>query len=141
MTRRKKVVAISLALTLLMGTVVSAQFGDLLKGGGIAFLVSKFGKDINKAVNKLTKTEDRAETYATKVVPIISVGSGKEAGACQIMGAPEAVDKVQSVAQLEGKVSILNVRMRGLIPIEGKDVSHLKRVVGVGVSGLIDVKL
>ena len=115
MKRSRKIGLIALVLVLCTGVVASAQLGSLFKGGGIAFIVSKFGKDINKAINRLTKTEDKTDTYATKVVPIISVGNGKEAGACQIMGAPEAVEKVGAVAQLEGDFSIVKVRMRGQI--------------------------
>jgi hypothetical protein len=130
-----------LALLLLSGAVATAQLGDLVKGGGIGLLVSQFGKEINSTLNRLTKTPDRTEDYATKVVPVLSVGDGKEVGAVQIMGPPEAVDKVKAVAQVEGKFGMLKMRIRAMIPIAGKNVSNLKRVPGVGISGLLDVKL
>ena len=141
MKRRTKFVALSACALSLASVGAVAQLGDILKGGGIALIVSQFGGEINKAINRLTKTPDKTETYATKVVPILSVGDGKAVGAVQIMGSPAAVEKVKAVAQLEGKFGPLNMRMRGLIPIEGKDVSNLKRVTGVGVSGLLDIKL
>lgn len=141
MRRRKRILLGMLALLLLSGAVATAQLGDLIKGGGIGLLVSQFGKEINSTLNRLTKTPDRTETYATKVVPVLSVGDGKEVGAVQIMGPPNAVDKVKAVAQVEGKFGMLKMRVRAMIPIEGKNVSNLKRVPGVGISGLLDVKL
>jgi len=42
---------------------------------------------------------------------------------------------------VEGNFSGAGVRVRGLIPIATKSISNIRRVPGVGVSGLIDVKL
>jgi hypothetical protein len=69
------------------------------------------------------------------------VGNGKEAGAVQIMGPREADAKVAAVAQLETNFRPLGMRIRGLIPISGKNVKEMRRVPGVGISGLIDVKI
>lgn len=117
------------------------KLGDLVKGGGIALVVSKFGKDINKAINALTKTPDDSPEFATNVVPVISAGDGKQVGAVQIMGPRSAVDKVQAVAQIEGKFGPLGIRVRALVPIATKSITDIRRVPGVGISGLIDVKL
>lgn len=138
---RRKVTLYGLALLIFASGIAVAQLGDILKGGGIALLVSQFGKDINKALNRLTKTPDRTSTYSTKVVPIISGGEGTEVGAVQVMGPPAAVNKVQAVAQLEGKFSPLGMRIRALIPVEAKSITNIRRIPGVGISGLIDVKL
>lgn len=141
MTRPTKSLSLAICLLATVGVTASAQFGSILKGGGIAYLVSKFGPDINKAINSVTKTPNDDPIYATKVVPVISVGDGKEAGAVQITGPREAVTKVQAVAQFETKFKPLNTRLRGLIPIDSKNVSSPHRVPGVGISGLIDVKI
>lgn len=130
-----------LALLIFASGIATAQLGDILKGGGIALLVSRFGGDINKAINRLTKTPDQTRTYATKVVPIISGGEGTEVGAVQVMGPPSAVKKVQAVAQIEGRFSPLGMRIRALIPVETKSLTNIRRIPGVGISGLIDVKL
>lgn len=122
-------------------TGVYAQFGSILKGTGIAFLISKFGPEINKAINGITKTPNDDPVYASKVVPVISVGDGKEAGAVQIMGPREAVGKVQAVAQFETKFKPLGMRLRGLVPIDSKNIKEIHRVPGVGISGLLDVKI
>ena len=141
MTRRKQTLALILAL--LTGTALgsSAQFGSILKGGGIALLISKFGPDINKAIDSLTKTPEDSPDFATKVVPVISVGDGKEAGAVQIMGPRAAVAKVQAVAQFETKFQPLGMRLRGLVPMDSKDIKKIQRVPGVGISGLLDIKI
>ena len=141
MSRRTKTFTITIALLAFLGGAASAQFGSILKGGGIGFIVSKFGRDINKAINSITKTRNDDPVYATKVVPVLSVGDGKEAGAVQIMGPRDAVNRVQAVAQFETNFRPLNMRLRGLIPIDSKDVGNLHRVPGVGISGLIDVKI
>jgi len=140
MRRRGILAALALALAVGGGTA-AAQLGDILKGGGIALLVSRFGKDINKAINGLTNTPSETSTYSTKVVPIISGGEGTEVGAAQIMGPPSAVRKVQAVAQIEGRFRPAGVRLRALIPVETKSISSIRRVPGVGISGLIDVRL
>ncbi len=55
------------------GTVqVSAiDLGSVLKVGGIGFLVSKFGPEINKAINAATGRKNIDAYDATKVVPIL----------------------------------------------------------------------
>ena len=141
MSRRSNTIGLTLGLSALVCFSASAQFGSILKAGGIGFLVSKFGRDIDKAINSVTKTPNSDPVYATKVVPVISVGDGKEAGAVQITGPRKAVDRVQAVAQFETNFRPLNTRLRGLIPIDSKNVADPHRVPGVGISGLIDVKI
>jgi hypothetical protein len=141
MRRNRNTIVLSLLLTLSFCGAAFAQLGSLLKGGGIAILISQFGPQINKAINAVTKTPNDDPEYGTKVVPIISVGTGKEAGAVQIMGPREAVQKVQAVAQLETNFRPLGMRLRGLVPISTKSVKEIRRVPGVGISGLIDVKI
>jgi uncharacterized protein YwlG (UPF0340 family) len=141
MTRRVKRITLSVVILSLCGIAAGAQLEGILKGGGIAFLVSKFGKDINKAINDLTRTKGATTTYATKVVPILSVGQGTEVGAAQIMGPNAAVNKVVACAQLETGVKQIGVRVRALVPIASKNLTDIKRVPGVGISGLVDVKL
>lgn len=138
---RRKITLIAIGLLIFMSGVATAQLGQILKGGGVAFLVSKFGKDINSGINKLTNTKDRTSTYATKVVPIISGGDGTEVGAVQVMGPPSAVNQVNAVAQVEGNFRQLGVRIRALVPVRTRNITSIKRVPGVGMSGLIDLKL
>ena len=107
--------------------------------GGVVAVVSAFGKDMNNAMNKLWGRKDSDE-YKTKVVPIISVGKGTAIGAAQVMGPENMVDQVAVVAQPE--TSLMGVRMKALIPVSDKNVNGgLKVVKGVGVSGIVDLKL
>ena len=122
-----------------------AQLDKLLEGAGIVFVVDRFGGEINKAVNKLTGDPSSEAGSKTKVVPILSVGQGINAGAAQVSGPRNAVDRVQAVAQLEGNVRLgASLRIKGLIPISTRNVKSsagLARVYGVGITGLIDTKL
>ena len=141
MFRRFKISVFSLLLLTAFSAVCGAQFGSLLKGGGIAFLVSHFGGEINKAINSVTKTPNDSPDFSTKVVPVISVGDGKEAGAVQVMGPRDAVAKVQAVAQFETQFKPAGIRLRGLVPIDSKNIKEIHRIPGVGISGLLDVKI
>ena len=139
--KRRRVLLGLVSVLMAISVTSVAQLGSLLKGAGVAVIISQFGKDINKALNRLTNTQDETSEYATKVVPIISVGTGKEAGACQIMGPPSAVKKTQAVAQFEGSFRPVGMRIRALVPIETKSVSNVRRIPGVGISGLLDIKI
>ena len=117
------------------------QLDKILKAGGIAVVVDRLGKDIDRFVNNLTTTKPD-KNFATKVVPIISVGKGTHVGAAQVMGKPELVQKVQAVAQVEGDFMGREIRVRGLIPVSTKNPGrNLDRVEGVGVSAIIDIRL
>ncbi len=142
MSRKVSRAGVILGLLLFTSGAVSADIlSSLLKGGGIAFLISRFGGQINSAINKVTHTPNNTSQFATKVVPIISVGDGREVGAVQIMGPNSAVKKVQAVAQIESKFSPLGMRFRGLIPVATKHITSIKRIPGVGISGLLDFKI
>ncbi|MBP6963501.1 MAG: hypothetical protein KBC96_03745 [Armatimonadetes bacterium] len=121
---------------------VRAGIGDILKGAGIVLLVDKFGGELNDFINKLTVNKGIGVEDRTKVVPIISIGQGGYAGAAQVSGPAHLVDKVKAVAQLEGNFSGRTFRVKVLVPIETKEiVKDIKRVSGVGVSAVIDVRL
>lgn len=141
MRSKKRATLVIAALALTVTAAASAQLGTILKGGGIALLISQFGPQINRAINTITKTPNDDPEYGTKVVPVISVGTGKEAGAVQIMGPRRAVQSVVAVAQLETNFRPLGMRLRGLIPVSSKNIKEIRRVPGVGISGLIDVKI
>ena len=86
------------------GSAVQAfNLGSILKVGGISVLVSKYGDEINTFLNKLLMKNGVGTDYATKVVPILSGGTGKYIGAVQVVGPSGQVDKVKAVAQIEGE--------------------------------------
>jgi hypothetical protein len=132
--------ALAVALMGVGRATAGIDLGDILKVGGVAVIVSKFGPQINSAINKLTLQHGVEVKEVTKVVPILSVGQGGFIGAAQVMGAQEDVDRVKAVAQIEGKFNAF--RFKALIPVESeKAVKNLKRVNGVGVSAIIDIKI
>ncbi|HVL38469.1 MAG TPA: hypothetical protein VM328_03665 [Fimbriimonadaceae bacterium] len=137
MTRKIKLV--SLAAMLAVAAVAGAQFKEVLKVVGVGAAVKQFGPQINSAINKLSGHRD-TNNNATKVVPILSVGRGRGAiGAAQVMGPRGRLSDVGGVAQLEGEI-FGEFRIRAYIPIKG-NIDNLSRVDGVGVSGIMDLKL
>ena len=124
------------------GGVMTAQafdFGSVLKLGGISYLVNQFGGEINTFINKIFSQNEVSTDYATKVVPILSMGTGGYIGAVQVVGPKAQVDKVKAVGQLEFKFSKI-ARIKGLIPIDNINITNVNRVEGVGVSAVIDFK-
>ena len=145
---KKTMVATSLGLGLTVGMLspVRAQdLGAILKGGAILLAIDKFGPDIDKFVNRILGDGTREVGADTKVVPVLSLGKGTYVGAVQITGPTRQVQTVKAVAQVEGEARIgIKVRVKGLIPISDrnvKDLSTLKRVPGIGITGIIDGKI
>lgn len=143
MTSRVRKVAIITVASLAITAIAAPQIGQIIKVVGVGAAVKQFGPQINSAINKLSKHKD---TFAstTKVVPILSVGVGTSSaiGAAQVTGPKNKVDKVQAVAQPAADLFGHEVRVRALIPVSSKDVVRdIKAVDGVGVSGIVDLKL
>lgn len=116
------------------------DLGSLLKVGGVGVLVSKYGDSINNFLNQLLMKNGVGTDYATKVVPVISIGNGGYIGAVQVVGPSAQVAQVKSVGQLEGSFNNSLFRAKALIPLSTMDVTNLSRVQGVGVSAIIDLK-
>lgn len=137
-----RAVLLTAVLSSILGTFAYAQLDKILKGGAIVAAVDKFGPDINKGINQLVDNRNLGHGQATKVVPILSIGKGEAVGAVQVVGTKAQLDKVRAVAQLEGDVRLIStVRLRALIPISARSVDNIKRVPGVGVSALVDIRL
>jgi hypothetical protein len=113
--------------------------GALIIGGGA--VVKALGPQLNEFINKITFNKGAKYEGYTKVVPIVSVGSGSHIGAAQVGGTTKSsVDKTKAVAQLEGDFN--RIRARALIPIDSENpLQQFRRVQGVGVTAIIDVKL
>lgn len=123
-------------------TALLARFtlGDLLKVGGIAYLVDRHKKPIDEFINKALGEREAQAKGATKVVAILSIGTGGYIGAAQVVGVPSAVEKAQAVVQVE--IPMGSFRATGMIPVSKKDPSASpSRVKGVGVSAVIDFKI
>lgn len=139
------IIAAVFATGMIAGGVSTARadlIGDLLKIGGIGYLVDRFSEDLNKFINNLTANKGVGVSDRTKVVPILSVGNGKYVGAAQVSGPAHLVEQVKAVAQLEAEMSAKTFRIKALVPVESRDVlKGIRRVSGVGVSAIIDVKI
>lgn len=145
-----KKAAVSVLLATMIGAgvysgVSAFGLGDLLGGavkiGGINLLLNKYGNSVNSAINSLMMKKGIGTDYATKVVPILSVGGSGYIGAAQVVGPAEQVDKVEAVGQLEFSVNDQLFRIKGLIPMDSKNPTSFSRVQGVGVSAVIDLRL
>lgn len=146
MSTRIKLSLIAICLVVAMAATVAtthaALFGDIIKVGGIAVVVDKFGPQINDFINKLTANKDLGTEEATAVVPILSIGGGSYIGAVQVIGAQENVDKCKAVVQLEGNAVFgKNIRVKALVPVGSKTTSNIKRIFGVGVSAIVDIRI
>ncbi|MCX6374448.1 MAG: hypothetical protein NTU88_00155 [Armatimonadetes bacterium] len=148
MQKKSRFLAVVMAVTLLAGITITtapsvgAGLGGILKGAGLVLLVDKFGNQLNDFINKVTFNKGVGVEDRTKVVPIISIGQGAYAGAAQVSGPAAQIDKVKAVAQFETNMAGKTFRIKALVPVESKDiVKDLKRVSGVGVSAMIDVRL
>jgi hypothetical protein len=146
MSARAKLTLISLCLVVaLAATIVTTQaafLGDILKVGGVGFVVDKFGPQINSFINKLTANKNLGTDEATAVLPIISFGGGGYIGAVQVIGTKENVDKCKAVVQIEGNALFgKNIRAKALVPVGSKTTSNIKRIYGVGVSAIIDIRI
>ena len=113
--------------------------GVLIVGGGA--LIKAIAEPIDEFINTVTFNKDAKFEGHTKVVPIVSMGDGTYIGAAQVGGTSKAsVDKTQAVAQLEASFS--GVRIKILIPIDALNpLQQFRRVQGIGVTAIIDVKI
>lgn len=138
-------VALCLVVVMLASTAAMTQaglLGDVFKVGAVGLVVDKFGPQINSALNKVTANKNLSTDEATNVVPIISLGGGGYIGAVQIIGAKQNVEKCKAVVQIEvNEVLEKNIRAKVLVPVGSKTTSNIKRIYGVGVSAMIDIRI
>lgn len=138
------ILSVSLISAVTMQTTQAFSLGSLggvLKVGGIAILVDQFAGPLNNFINTLTAKNGVSSDYATKVVPVITVGTGTYAGAAQVSGPQALVDQTKAVLQIEGDFNGNSFRVKALIPIDSKNPTNFSRVQGVGVSAQIDVRI
>lgn len=142
---KKRLITGLLLVCMLIGsaTPITHAFGlgDVLKVGGIGFLIDKFSKPLNNFINTLMAQHGADTEFSTKVVPIVTVGSKGYIGAAQVTGPAELVEQTEAVLQLEGNFNGSQFRVKALIPIDSKNPVNFSRVQGVGVSAIIDVRI
>ena len=143
----RAVVAGLSALTVLCSSLPASaiDIGDILKKGALIVgggaVVTVIVGSINDFINTVTLNKGAKFQGHTKVVPIVSFGSGTHIGAAQVGGhSRTAVNNTQAVAQLE--VDFKGVRAKILVPIDSLNpVERFHHVQGVRVTAIIDVKI
>ncbi|MEA2554059.1 MAG: hypothetical protein QOJ65_2235 [Fimbriimonadaceae bacterium] len=138
-TNKARVLAIA-AGVMGLSALGATQVREILKLLGVGAVVQRFGPQINSAMNKLG-SHDNTDISWTKVVPILSVGSRRAIGAAQVMGPRDRVDEVKAVAQLDQDLFGKEIKIRAMIPVASQELSNIHRVEGVGVSGIVDLRL
>jgi hypothetical protein len=134
------VLAVCLVFTMTVVVCPDDTLTKLLKLAGVPWLVKTYGDEINKFFNTLTANKNLSPQEATKVVPIVSLGSGGHVGAAQIAGAQEKLDECKAVLQIEGDWK--SFRGNALVPVDRTNpLDGPKRVKGVGVSAILEIKL
>ena len=147
MNKKSLIVGILLGAMLMGAALPAAQaidFGSILKVGGVGILVDTFASQLNSFINTLMMQHNATPEFATKVVPILTVGvlgNSGYIGAAQVMGPKDLVAKTQAVVQVESGFNGNMFRVKGLIPIDSKIPVKFTRVSGVGVSAIIDVRI
>jgi len=146
-----KFIVMVLVLTVIVLPVVSTVtkadsniLGSILKTVGIGVVVDQFAEPINNFINTLTLNNGVEVKEETKVVPIVTVGSNSYAGAVQVSGPKEKVEKVKAVAQLEGDYKGGDFRIRALIPVNTTNpvnIKNIDRIEGVGITALVDINI
>ncbi|BBB91998.1 MAG TPA: hypothetical protein PKA28_06020 [Methylomusa anaerophila] len=141
---KKTIVTLSLIFSVLSVAIFPSVtqaigLGDIFKVGGVGFVVDRIAKPLNNFINSLMAKQGAATDYATKVVPIISVGSSGHIGAAQVTGDQDLVDRTKAVLQIEGDFS--GLRVKALVPIDSENPLNFSRVNGVGVSAVVDIRI
>jgi len=144
-TQRRKLAAAFVLSALMIAapmTATAGGLGNLLMGAAGLYGVKLIAGPLNTFINKIMLANHVATTDSTKVVPIVSVGSGTYVGAAQVSGPAAAVGQTQAVGSLE--VNWNNGTWQGdaLIPINNiNPLKGFKRVYGVGVDAVINARV
>lgn len=134
--------AAAIAFSLLAGPASAESLGtEVLKGAAVAYAVKIAAKPLNSFINTITLRNHMPTRLATKVVPIISVGSKAYVGGAQVCGPKWMVEQVHAVFQYEQNIATNNYRVKVLVPSASLNPLGLKRVQKVGISATIDVSV
>jgi len=139
---RTRLAAVLVAVSLLFGgAALAVDLTDILGAVGGGFLVSAIAGPLNDFINTITLNRNIGVTESTKVVPILSVGTGTAIGAAQVSGPESAVRRTKAVGQIEAEFQG-RLRVRILVPMDSSNpLQGIRRVQGVGVSAIIDYRL
>lgn len=108
-----------------------------------AYAVTAIARPLNGFINSMLEGKGVANRDATKVVPILTLGSGTYIGAAQIVGTEAAVNRTQAVVSFRGAFASDSWNASALIPVNNLNVSGsgVNRVYNVGVDAVINARL
>ena len=115
---------------------------NVVKTVGIGVIVHQMAGALNDFVNTLMLTKGALNRDTTKVVPIVTIGQGIEAGAAQVSGPKDLVDKVKNVVSISTTFDKdKRSQVQGFVPNSSSNPLELYRVYGVGITAIIDYRL
>lgn len=117
------------------------EWGDMLREKGTSLVLDHFGAKIDEYVNENAPLKIE-KGCATKIVPVVTIGSKGYIGAAQVVGPKEQVDKCKAALTVEGQLASGVVRVQYLVPIDTNkptSLDNVHRVQGVGVSARLDL--
>ena len=117
------------------------EWGDMLKEKGVSLVLDHFSEKIDEYVNENAPLKIE-KGCATKIVPVVTIGSKGYIGAAQVCGPKEQVDKCKAALTVEGQLASGVVRVQYLVPIDTNkpaSLDNVHRVQGVGVSARLDL--
>ena len=123
------------------GIAKLGEWGGMLKEKGMALALDRFSGKIDDYVNENAPLKLESNC-ATKIVPVVTIGSKGYIGAAQISGPKEQVDKCKAALSVEGQLASGAVRIQYLVPIDTNRpaaLDNVHRVPGVGVSARLDL--
>ena len=119
----------------------------IIKTLGVGAAVRAFAPALNSFINTLLQNKGAAVQAQTKVVPILSITIGISSpgsayvGAAQVSGPPTALQRVEAVAVIEADYQGA-FRIKALVPVDNlKPWEAFRRVPGVGVSAILDLRI
>lgn len=128
-------------------TIVTIVPSDVPDGKTARELAAQWAAAIAEAMGlELTPPEEPRpwqpdEPYEDKIVPIISLGKGKQIGAARVNGPATAVAQTQAVVQIEARL-LKWFDVQVYVPVSTKKPGKsLDRVQGVAVTALGDYRL
>ena len=117
------------------------EWGDMLKEKGMSLVLDHFSGKIDEYVNANAPLKIE-KGFATKIVPVVTIGSKGYIGAAQVSGPKEQVDKCKAALTVEAQLASGAVRIQYLVPIDTNkptSLDNVHRVQGVGVSARLDL--
>ena len=117
------------------------EWSDMLKEKGMTLVLDHFSEKIDNYVNENAPLKIESGC-ATKIVPVVTIGSKGYIGAAQISGPREQLDKCKAALTVEGQLASGAVRVQYLVPIDTNkptSLDNVHRVQGVGVSARLDL--